>query len=73
MLTVSAEQLDRLKMTIRNTVSDGGEVALTFRGRQYGTVVPANQLESERAELANLRRRVAELEAAAAEGAPALT
>jgi antitoxin (DNA-binding transcriptional repressor) of toxin-antitoxin stability system len=67
MLTIPAEELDRQKMTIRHTVRDGGEVALTFRGRQYGTIVPASQLEAERAELAVLRRRVAELEAASKE------
>lgn len=61
-MLVDARELDRKKMAIRHTVADGGEVELLFRGRTYGTVVPQQRLETERAELAQLRARVLDLQ-----------
>lgn len=61
-MLIDAAELDRKKMELRHTVAGGGEVDLAFRGRAYGTVVPRQQREAERAELAQLRKQVAELQ-----------
>lgn len=45
--TMTAKEMSRAPMYLRNTVKrDGKVVALTFHGRPYAYVVPADQYEA---------------------------
>lgn len=43
MPSMTAEEVNDKPMTLRHAVQDGEIVALTFRGKPYGYVVPADQ------------------------------
>ena len=62
---VAAEDLNhRRGELMRGVRKRGDQFAVGFRGRPFAAVLPFSQLQEERAELEQLRRRVAELETA---------
>lgn len=47
---------------MRGVRRNGDQFAVGFRGRPFAAVLPFDQLQQERAELLELRKRIAELE-----------
>lgn len=63
MTTIATDQLNRAPGTLSRALRSGEEVELTFHERPYARVVPHDDLERERAELAKLRAEVEQLRA----------
>lgn len=61
-IPIESREMSSNPMRLRHAVQSGDEVGLTFRGALYAAVVPWEQHQAERAERAELRQRVAELE-----------
>lgn len=57
--SMTSEGLQRNAGMVRRVLRDGGEIELTFHSRPYGRIVSHEQLEAERAELAQLRAELA--------------
>ncbi len=58
--SMTSENLQRNAGMVRRVIRSGGEIELTFRSKPYGRIVPHDQLEAERAELARLRAELAQ-------------
>lgn len=58
---------------VREIVTRGGELAVTFHSKPLAQIIPAARIEQERAELTRLQTEVAELRAQLAEATEAVS